>query len=62
MAVLKASLADARGRGARGSAGGRRTLDELSKDQLYDRAQDAEISGRSIMNKDQLIEALEDAS
>jgi hypothetical protein len=35
-----------------------RNLEDLTKDELYARAQEAEIPGRSEMSKDQLIEAL----
>ncbi len=35
-----------------------RSLDDLTKDELYARAQEAEIPGRSEMTKEQLIEAL----
>ena len=34
-------------------------LGELTKEELYKKAQEADIPGRSEMNKDQLIEALE---
>ena len=33
-------------------------LEELSKDELYERAQAADIQGRSNMTKDELVEAL----
>lgn len=36
-------------------------LDDLTKDELYERAQEADIEGRSEMTKDELIEALTDA-
>lgn len=32
--------------------------EDWTKDELYDRAQELDISGRSEMNKDELIEAL----
>jgi hypothetical protein len=35
-----------------------RPLEELSKIELYERAQEAGIAGRSKMSKDELIEAL----
>ena|SRR5437588_193913 len=38
-----------------------RALDSLTKEELYHRAQKAEISGRSEMTKDQLIDALRGA-
>src|SRR5947199_728474 len=34
------------------------TLEDLSRDELYARAQEAEIPGRSEMSKDELVEAL----
>ena len=37
-------------------------LDNLTKDELYQRAQAAEIAGRSGMSKDELIRALRNAS
>ena len=36
----------------------RRPLANLTKDELYHRAQEADIPGRSGMSKDELIEAL----
>jgi len=33
-------------------------LDELTKDELYRQAQDADIPGRSEMSKDELVRAL----
>lgn len=41
-----------------GGQGRLRSLDELTKEELYARAQDADIPGRSDMSKDQLIAAL----
>jgi hypothetical protein len=38
------------------------SLDDLSKDELYARAQDADIPGRSEMSKDELIAALRSRS
>lgn len=35
-----------------------RPLDELTKEQLYERAQAADIEGRSTMSKDELLRAL----
>lgn len=40
------------------SVGAGENFDELTKAELYRRAQDARISGRSTMNKAELIEAL----
>ncbi|MEA2290234.1 MAG: end-binding protein Ku [Solirubrobacteraceae bacterium] len=64
MAALKASLdrvragGDGDGGGNGGRAGGDADLDDLSRDELYERAQDADIPGRSSMSKKELIEAL----
>ncbi len=41
-----------------GSASRPRKLEDLTKEELYGRAQEAEIPGRSEMSKEQLIEAL----
>jgi hypothetical protein len=48
-------------RRSRSAAPGRsneRPLDELTKDELYERAQAADIEGRSTMSKDELLRAL----
>ncbi len=37
-----------------------KTLEKLSKSELYERAQAADVPGRSQMDKDELIEALSD--
>jgi hypothetical protein len=37
---------------------GPRSLDDLTKDELYQRAQEADIPGRSEMTKDELVAAL----
>ena len=37
-------------------------LEDMTKDQLYERAQEADIPGRSEMTKGELIEALRAAS
>ena len=37
-----------------------KTLEMLSKSELYERAQAADVPGRSQMDKDELIEALSD--
>jgi len=41
-----------------GGVGQPATLEDLSRDELYTRAQEAEIPGRSEMSKDELVEAL----
>jgi hypothetical protein len=44
-----------------GSRGGRSgSYDDMTKDELYERAQKVGIEGRSAMSKDQLIKALRD--
>jgi DNA end-binding protein Ku len=53
MEALRASLEAARGEG--GDTDG---LGDLSRDELYERAQDAGVPGRSSMSKKELIEAL----
>jgi DNA end-binding protein Ku len=50
----KTGKAETRTRSASSSAG----LDSLSKDELYDRAKELDISGRSAMSKDELIAAI----
>ncbi len=50
MAALEKTMAKLKGGG-----GG---LDDLSKDELYEKATDAEVPGRSKMSKDELVEAL----
>lgn len=52
MAALERSLAEASGR-SRG-----RGLADLSRDELYERAQEADVPGRSSMTKDELVDAL----
>jgi DNA end-binding protein Ku len=58
MAALEKSLADLTGGG--GKSGGGDGLDELSRDELYERATKAKVKGRSSMSKDELVEALSD--
>jgi DNA end-binding protein Ku len=53
MAALEESLQRAKGGG-----GKRADLDGLSREELYERAQDAGVSGRSQMSKKELIDAL----
>ena len=56
MAALRASIAAAQGR--RGAPAADGDLDELSKDELYQRAKKADIPGRSQMSREELLEAL----
>ena len=58
MAALEESLQAAKGNGA-GSTASSRDLAELSRDELYERAQKADVSGRASMSKDELVEALD---
>ena len=60
MAALERSLQEAQGRGGNGkrASGDGDDLAGLSRDELYDRAQQADVSGRSSMSKQQLIKAL----
>ena len=51
MAALEESMAKIKGGGDAG-------LEDLSRDELYERAQDADVPGRSQMSKDELVEAL----
>jgi hypothetical protein len=61
MAALRASLEAARGgRGRSGDGNGE--LDSLSKEELYELAQKADISGRSDMSKQELVDALRRAA
>lgn len=67
MAALEASVNDARsrrsssaGRGARGRKAG--DLSSLTREELYERAQDSDIEGRSKMSKEELVDALREAS
>jgi DNA end-binding protein Ku len=63
LAALEQSLQEARGRrGGGGGNGAKRDgdeLEELSRDQLYERAQEEGVEGRSSMSKKDLIKALE---
>jgi DNA end-binding protein Ku len=55
MAALEKTLADLKGGG-----GAPDDLSSLSKDELLERAKEQDISGRSSMSKEQLVEALQD--
>jgi DNA end-binding protein Ku len=57
MAALERSLAQAQGKEDGGSADGD-DLAALSRDELYDRAQEAGLKGRSSMSKEELADAL----
>ena len=61
MAALEASVAAAR-QGRDRSRSADRNWDELSRDELYDEAQRRDIPGRSSMTKQELVEALGEAS
>jgi len=65
MAALERSLQEAQGRGGNGKRASGDNVDDngddlagLSRDELYERAQQADVSGRSSMSKQQLIKAL----
>ena len=60
MAALEASLSNISE--ARERKRKRQNLDELTKEELYDRASEADIAGRSKMSKDDLVKALRKAS
>jgi DNA end-binding protein Ku len=53
MAALERSLAEATG-GARGKRG----LGDMSREELYEQAQERDVPGRASMSKDELVEAL----
>ena len=65
MAALRASVEaaqrrrTARGRDRDGREGGDGDLTKLSKDELLERAREADVKGRSQMSKDELVRALE---
>jgi DNA end-binding protein Ku len=61
MAALRASIAAAQGRREpAGAANG--DLAELSKGELYERAKEADVPGRSQMSRDELLDALRNAA
>jgi DNA end-binding protein Ku len=57
MAALEKSLAEAKGGGGKSAKKGD-DLASLSRDELYERAQEEDIPGRSSMSKDELVDAL----
>jgi DNA end-binding protein Ku len=60
MAALEESLKAAKGGGnGRDAPSGGDDLAGLSRDELYERAQKADVPGRSSMSKDELVEALD---
>ncbi len=60
MAALEESLKAAKGGGnGRGAPSGGDDRAGLSRDELYERAQKADVPGRSSMSKDELVEALD---
>ena len=59
MAALEESLAAASGKKRPAKRGGD-DLGELSREELYERAQEADVPGRSSMSKDELVKALSD--
>jgi len=59
MAALERSLAEATGKGQAGNGAGRSgDLADLSREELYERAQEADVPGRSSMSKDELVKTL----
>ncbi len=56
MSALEASLE----RAASGRPSGGADLTKMTKDELYDLAQERDLPGRSSMSKDELVEALSD--
>jgi len=67
MAVLEASVAEAKQKrtaggtrpaASNGTTGGSADLDSMSKDELYELAQERDVDGRSKMTKDELVAAL----
>ena len=62
MSALEQSLERAaQGRGAASDAGDTGDLQDMTKDELYDLAQEREVPGRSSMTKDELVAALSEA-
>lgn len=58
--LLEAGRARMRPEPTAASGRDERSLEELTKDELYERAQAAEIEGRSTMSKEQLVRALKE--
>jgi DNA end-binding protein Ku len=58
MAALRKTLDEIGGRGRGGNGGSPEDLEQLSRDELYRRAQDADVPGRSSMSKEELVGAL----
>ncbi len=58
MAALEQTLAQMRGGGGGGDAAPKDDLSQLSKQELLEKAAEQELSGRSKMTKDELVEAL----
>ncbi len=61
MSALEQSLERAAGQGGRTSSSGDRGLADMTKDELYDLAQERDIPGRSSMSKEELVAALGEA-
>ena len=53
MAALERSLAE-----ATGGDKGKRALEDMSRDELYEQAQEQDIPGRSSMSRNALVKAL----
>jgi DNA end-binding protein Ku len=58
MAALRRTLDEIGGRERGGNGGSAEDLEQLSRDELYRRAQDADVPGRSSMSKEELVGAL----
>jgi len=62
MSALRASLEASRGSGRGRPKSRNGDLDSLSKDELYELAREADVSGRSDMSKQELVKALRSAA
>jgi DNA end-binding protein Ku len=60
MAALERSLAEATGGRSAGRTGTTSDLERLSRDELYERAQERDVAGRSSMSKRELVKALDE--